>query len=96
MQITLDIPEAFAAQITAAGKDPAREALEAYAIAGYRSGALTPRQTRELLGITTRYEFDGFLKDHDVWEHAYSVDDLEQDMAVLDRWLRPADQRPSE
>jgi len=32
MQITLDIPEAFAAQIIAAGKDPAREALEALAV----------------------------------------------------------------
>lgn len=26
---------------------PAREALEAFAIAGYRSGALTPRQIRD-------------------------------------------------
>jgi predicted HTH domain antitoxin len=76
--------------------DPAREALEAYAIAGYRSGALTPRQTRELLGIATRYEFDGFLKDHDVWEHAYTVEDLKQDMLTLDRWQLPQVQRSSE
>jgi len=91
MQVTLDIPADLLQH-----PDPAREALEAYAIAGYRSGALTARQTRELLGIATRYEFDGFLKDHDVWEHAYSVEDLEQDMVTLERWLGPAAQRSSE
>lgn len=41
MQITLDIPEAFAAQIIAAGEDPAREALEALAVEGYCTRAVS-------------------------------------------------------
>jgi hypothetical protein len=36
---------------------------------------------RELLGFETRYELDGFLKAHGVWERAYSIQDLEKDAA---------------
>ncbi len=75
MQITVQLPDDLALRA-----DPVREALEAFAIEGYRSGALTAYQTRTMLGIETRYEFDGFLKDHEVWEHAYSVQDLEDDL----------------
>ncbi|MGC1297327.1 MAG: UPF0175 family protein, partial [Alloacidobacterium sp.] len=69
--------------LTQAGQDPARAALEAVAIEGYRSSTLSPYQTRRLLGFETRYELDGFLKAHNVWEHAYSLEDLEQDRQTL-------------
>lgn len=49
----------------------------------YRSGALSAYQTRRLLGFETRYELDGFLKAHNVWEHACSLEDLEQDRQTL-------------
>lgn len=65
------------------GQDPARTALEAEAIEGYRSGALTSYQTRRLLGFQTRYELDGFLKAHNVWDRAYSLEDLEQDRRTM-------------
>jgi hypothetical protein len=74
MQITVQLPDDLAQR-----PNPAREALEAFAIEGYRSGALSAYQVRLLLGFETRYELDGFLKDHQVWEHAYSVEDLEKD-----------------
>jgi hypothetical protein len=79
MEITVDLPEDIAQR-----PDPAREALEALVIKGYRSGALTAYQTRRLLGFETRYELDGFLKAHDVWEHAYSLEDFEQDRRTLE------------
>jgi len=78
MQITIELPDDLAQR-----PDPAREALETLAIEGYRSGALTAYETRRLLGFQTRYELDGFLKEHNVWEHAYSLDDLEQDRQTL-------------
>ena len=78
MQVTVELPNDLAQHA-----DPAREALEAFAVAGYRSGALTPYQTRQLLGFQTRYEFEGFLKARGVWDHAYSVEDLESDVAEL-------------
>jgi predicted HTH domain antitoxin len=78
MQITIELPDDLARR-----SDPAREALEAVAIEGYRSGALTAFETRRLLGFQTRGELDNFLKDRNVWEHAYSLDDLEQDRQTL-------------
>jgi len=80
MQIIVTIPDDLAQR-----PNPAREALEAFAIEGYRFGALSAYQTRLLLGFETRAEFDGFLKNHQVWEHAYSVEDLEKDAAGFEQ-----------
>jgi len=79
MQVTVDIPDDMARRLIPEGQDATRAALEALAIEGYRSGSLTALQTRELLGFETRYELDGFLKAHNVWENAYGLEDLEQD-----------------
>jgi hypothetical protein len=83
MQVTLEIPDDVAERLTAHGQDVSRAALEALAIEGYRSGSLSPLETRLMLGFETRYEFDGFLKQHQVWEHAYDLDDLESDRATM-------------
>ncbi|HTW81510.1 MAG TPA: UPF0175 family protein [Terracidiphilus sp.] len=80
MQITVELPDNLAQR-----PDAAREALEAFAIEGYRSGALSAYQVRVLLGFETRYELDGFLKKHEVWERAYTVEDLEKDAAGFAR-----------
>ncbi len=85
MQVTFDIPDEMAELLVSQGQDPSRAMLEAWAIEGYRSGALTASRTRRLLGFETRYELDGFLKAHNVWEHAYSIEDLEKDSRALDR-----------
>jgi len=84
MQVTLEIPDEMARCLSANGQDPARSTLEAVAIEGYRSGVLTASQTRRLLGFETRYELDGFLKAHNIWEHAYDLEDLEQDRKTWD------------
>lgn len=83
MQVVLNIPDELSTVLAALGPDPSRAALEALAIEGYRSGALTPSQTRLLLGLETRYELDGFLKAHKVLEHAYGLEDLEQDRRTM-------------
>jgi predicted HTH domain antitoxin len=85
MQVTVEIPDEMARRLVPPGQDSARTALEAMAIEGYRSGALTTQQTRRLLGFETRYELDGFLKQHNVWENAYSLEELEQDRQALQR-----------
>jgi predicted HTH domain antitoxin len=83
MQLTVEIPDDMAQQLMLKGQTPERTTLEALAIEGYRSGVFTALQTRRLLGFETRYELDGFLKAHNVWEHAYSLEDLEQDRQTL-------------
>jgi hypothetical protein len=80
MQITVQLPDDLARL-----PDPARAAPEAFAIEGYRSGVLSAYRTRRLLGFETRVELDGFLKQHGVWERAYSIEDLEMDRAGFER-----------
>jgi hypothetical protein len=79
MQVTLDIPDTFAAHLTAAGKDPARSALVALAIEGYRTDDLSESDVREMLGFETRVEVHALLKQHGVYLH-YTPDDLEEDL----------------
>lgn len=77
MEITVKLPDDLAER-----KNPGREALEALAVEGYRSGALSHYQASQLLGLS-RFAFDGFLKERGIYEHAYSVTDLEQDEETL-------------
>ena len=81
MQITLNIPDDLARQVAPEGKDPARVALEALALEGYRSERLSESALRQMLGFQTRMEVHGFLKEHGVYLH-YDVVDLEQDLAA--------------
>lgn len=80
MQITVQLPDDLAQH-----PDPAREALEAFAIEGYKSGVFSAFQTRILLGFETRNELEGFLKANGIWDHAYSAEDLEKDAAGFDQ-----------
>lgn len=73
MEITVKLPDDLAEH-----KNPGREALEALVVEGYRSGALSHYQASQLLGLS-RFAFDGFLKERNIYEHAYSTEDLKQD-----------------
>ena len=79
MKITVELPDDVAQR-----PDPGREALEALAIEGYRSGALTHYQASQLLQLS-RLEFDALLKSRHVHDHAYDVEVLEQDLETLER-----------
>src|SRR5450432_3457337 len=81
MTITVEIPEGLLDRVVRAGQDPARAALEAIALEGYRSDRLTEADIRELLGFETRMEVHGFLKEHGAFLH-YTGDDLEHDCEV--------------
>jgi len=62
MDVHIDVPDEVARQFTAEPGGVARAAVEALAADGVRSGKLTVYQARQLLGIRSRYEMDGFLK----------------------------------
>jgi hypothetical protein len=79
MEITLTIPEELAAQIIPAGKDPARAALEALAIDGYRTRNLTESQVRRMLGFETRMQVHALLKEHDVYLN-FAPDHAQQEL----------------
>lgn len=81
MQITLEVSEDIAHQFAADAERLSRAALEALALEGARSGKLTTEQVRRLLGFSTRYETDGFLKQHEVY-YPVTADDVRRDAAV--------------
>jgi predicted HTH domain antitoxin len=81
MTITVALPDDITQHA-----DPGREALEALAVEGYRSGTLTQFQVGQLLGIS-RYETEMFLARHvDLYD--YSMEELQAEADVLQR-LRP-------
>jgi Uncharacterised protein family (UPF0175) len=95
MEITLNIPDEFARQVVSEGKEPARIALEALALEGYRTELLSESALRQMLGFETRLEVHAFLKEHGVYLH-YDVCDLDQDEAAASSVRQKRqDSRPS-
>lgn len=90
MRITVDIPDELAREVVSPDGDAARILLEDFAVESYRARKLTMDQIRELLGFSTRMQVDAFLQLHQVYD--YTVEDLEKDLATLDRLLGPASQ----
>lgn len=83
MTIVLPIPDDLAARLGEVG-DVTRRALEAFGLAEYQAGRLTRSELRRLLGFSTRYEVDGFLKERGVNE-GMTVEEFERDRETLDR-----------
>jgi hypothetical protein len=69
------------------GRDAARAALEAMTIEAYREHRLTGYQVRELLGLSSLDELDGFLKNHRVWLD-YSIEDFDREREASERLRR--------
>jgi hypothetical protein len=84
MDLTVQIPDDLASRMGASGGDLPRRALEALALEEFKSGHISKPELRRLLGFGTRYELDGFLKAHDVYED-YTLQDLEQELEGLSR-----------
>jgi hypothetical protein len=83
MNLTVEIPDDLVAQLSAGRSDLSRRALEAFALAEYKSANITKAELRRLLGFSTRYELDGFLKAHEVWAD-YTIDDLRREIQDLE------------
>jgi hypothetical protein len=84
MELTVLIPDDLARRMDASGGDLSRRALEALALEEFRSGRIGKRELRLLLGFETRYQLDGFLRAHDVYED-YTLQDLERKLEGLRR-----------
>jgi predicted HTH domain antitoxin len=78
VEILVQLPDDLAQH-----SNPGREALEALVVQGYRAGTLSQYQASQLLGMT-RFEFESFLKERDICDHAYGAPDLERDREVLE------------
>ena len=79
MQMSIELPEDVSRALQQRWGDLPKRTLEALAIEGYKSGALTESQVRRMLGFETRMEVHAFLKDAGV-SLDYTKADLEEDL----------------
>jgi hypothetical protein len=79
MQVNIELPEDVSRVLQERWGDVSRRTLEAIALEGYRSGALTESHVRRLLGFETRMEVHAFLKQAGVPLH-YTRADVEEDL----------------
>ena len=90
MQITVSVPDDLAGPLLPAGLEPTRAALEAIAVEAYRQRRISGGQLRRLLVIPSRYELDGFLKRHEVYD--YTIEDFEHDLASIREFRKKKDE----
>src|SRR5215475_1202747 len=83
MEITFKIPDELADQVSE-GKDPARVALEALALEGYRAQRLSESAVRQMLGFESRIQVHAFLKEHGV-HLQFDLSDLDHDRVTSER-----------
>jgi Uncharacterised protein family (UPF0175) len=84
MDVVVQIPDDLAQRLAAAGVDLSRHALESFALEEYKANRITKAELRRWLGFGTRYELDGFLKEHNVLTN-FSIDDLHREVTTLER-----------
>jgi predicted HTH domain antitoxin len=73
------LPDDISAALEEQWDDVPRRSLEAIAVEGYRSGALTESQVRRLLEFDTRFQVHALLKEHHV-PLQYTAADIDDDL----------------
>jgi predicted HTH domain antitoxin len=86
-RVAVELPDDIAQQLETSWQDMPRRVLEAVAVEGYRSGALTHGYVQRLLHLSW-WETEAFLKERQA-SLPYDEADLAQDRAALDRVLPP-------
>jgi hypothetical protein len=84
MNVTVRIPDEYAERLAAPGIDLERQALEAIGLEAFRAGRLSKYELRLLLGIETRYELDGFLKERGI-NDGMTLEEWRREQETLDR-----------
>ena len=82
MNVAIEIPDEVARQLAARSGEVSRAVLEAVAIEAYRSGAITPAQVQQMLGLRSRWETEALLRRAEAY-HNYTMDDLERDITAI-------------
>lgn len=82
MNVAIEIPDEIGQVLAAQAGGVSRAVLEAVAIEAYRSGTITPAQVQQMLGLSSRWETESFLRRAEAYND-YTVDDLERDIAAI-------------
>jgi predicted HTH domain antitoxin len=82
VNVAIEIPDDIARVLAGQAGDLSKAVLEAVAVEAYRSGAITPAQVQQMLGLRSRWETESFLRRTEAY-HDYTMDDLERDIAAI-------------
>lgn len=82
MNVVIEIPDEVGQALSTQIGGVPRIALEALAVAAYKSGTITTAQVQEMLGLGSRWEVEDFLRRMEAF-HDYTMDDLDQDLAAI-------------
>ncbi len=82
MDVSIPLPERIAQRLQASWKDVPARMLQAIAIEGYRSGALTEYEVQQMLELPSRWAVEEFLKQSRAFID-YSDADLMNDVAAI-------------
>jgi len=85
LNVAVELPEDIIRRLESAWQDVPRRALEAVAVEGYRSGALSRVEVGRLLGFSF-WQTEAFLKERQAYL-PYTDADLARDRSVLDQVL---------
>ena len=88
MSITFQLPSELEEKLREESPDINTEAKEAYAIELVRQGKLSHYELSKLLDLD-RFQTDGYLKRHNVFEGSLTMEDLQKQAGTLDRILGP-------
>jgi len=80
MSVTIDLPEEVERHLAEQWDNLPQRALEAIALEGYRSEALSAGQVAEILHLSV-WETEAFLRERRA-ELRYTAEDFEKDMAA--------------
>lgn len=86
MRFTVEIPDQFVPLLVPPGTDAGRRLLEDTVASAYRERRLSMEQVRQILGFGTRMEVDPFLQRYEIYD--YTVEDLKEDMAAMEQWMK--------
>ena len=82
MNVAIDIPDEIGQVLATQAGGVTRAVLEAVAIEAYRSDTITPAQVQQMLGLSSRWETETFLRRAEAF-HDYTMDDLASDIAAI-------------
>jgi hypothetical protein len=86
MQVTIDVPDEFAAQLQQSWVNLPQKALEVLVVEAYREDLLTRYQVGQILGLSSRFAVDRFLKQSNAYFH-YDEQELEDDRQIMSDWI---------
>ena len=84
MEIEIELPEDVARQLEAqwGAEGLPRKALESLTAEAYRSGIITAAEVQRVLGLSSRWETEDFLKRAQAYLD-YTESELEQDVSAI-------------